>query len=67
VVFHNQYEEKSNDFRNRFAEGGYSEVGAEIWSAQPIRWGFESAVSFVAKSKEATATKRAVSSVACKF
>ncbi|MDD1626186.1 MAG: hypothetical protein LUQ26_01730 [Methylococcaceae bacterium] len=44
-----QYKEKSNDFRNRFAEGGYSEARAEIWSGQPVRWGFESAVSFVAK------------------
>jgi hypothetical protein len=49
VVFHNQYEEKGNDLRNRFAEGGYSKVGTEIWSEQSIHWGFESAVNVVAK------------------
>ena len=49
VVFHNQYEEKGNDLRNRFAEEGHSEAGAEVWSGRPVRWGFESAVSIVAK------------------
>jgi len=58
---------KINGLRNRLAEEGYSEAGAEIWSGQPLRRAFESAVSLVAKSKEATATKGAVSSVACKF
>ena len=62
-----QYKEKINDFRNRLAEEGYSEAGEEVWSGQPIRRGFESAVSLVAKSEEATATKGAVLSMDCKF
>ena len=67
VIFNNQYEEKINGLRNRLAERGYSEAGEEIWRGQPIRRGFESAVSFVAKSKEATATEGSVSSRVCKF
>jgi hypothetical protein len=55
VVFNNQYEEKINGLRNRLAEGGHSEAGEEVWRGQPIRRGFESAVSFVAKSNGATA------------
>jgi hypothetical protein len=30
-LVNNYCEEKINDFRNRLAEGGYSEVGAKIW------------------------------------
>jgi hypothetical protein len=60
-------EEKINDLRNRLAEGGHSEAGEEIWYGQPIRRGFESAVSFVAESKEATVTEVSASSEACKF
>ena len=66
-LVNNYCEKKINGLRNRLAEEGYSEAGEEIWSGQPIRRGFESAVSLVAKSKEATATKGAVSSVACQF
>jgi hypothetical protein len=57
LVFNNQCEDKINGLRNRLAEGGHSEAGEEVWSGQPLRRGFESAVSFVAKSKEATATE----------
>jgi hypothetical protein len=57
LVFTNKHEEKVNGFRNRLAEGRHSETGEKVWSGQPIRRGFKSAVSFVAKSKEATATE----------
>jgi hypothetical protein len=57
VICNNRYEEKINGLRNRLAERGHSEAGEEVWSGQPIRRGFESAVSFVAKSNEATATE----------
>ena len=65
----NRYEEKINGLRNRLAEGGHSEAGEEIWSGQSICRGFESAVSFVAKSNgaTATATEGTVSSGVCKF
>ena len=61
-MFHNQYGVKSNDLRNRFADGRYSEAGEDVWSEQPIRQGFESAVGFVAKSNWATVTGGAASS-----
>ena len=67
LVFNNQNEEKINGLRNRLAEGGYSKAGEEIWSERPIRRGFESAVSYVAKSNEATASEGAVSFGVCKF
>ena len=67
AIFNNQYEEKINGLRNRLAEGGHSEAGEEVWSGQPLRRSFESAVSFVTKSKEATATEGAVLSRVCKF
>ena len=60
-------EEKINGHRNRLAKGGYSKAGEEIWSGQPIRRGFESAVSFVAKSNEAAVSEEAASSGFYKF
>jgi hypothetical protein len=54
-VLLNQCEEKINGFRNRLAEGRHSKAGKKVWSGQPIRRSFESAVSFIAKSSEATA------------
>ena len=67
MVFDNQYEEKINGLRNRFAEGGHPEAGEKVWNGQPIRQGFESAVSFVAKSNGSTATKGTVSFGSCKL
>jgi hypothetical protein len=55
VLLNNQCEEKVNGFRNRLAEGRHSKAGKKVWSGQPIRRSFESAVSFIAKSSEATA------------
>ena len=66
-VLLNQCEEKINGFRNRLAEGRHSKAGKKVWSGQPIRRSFESAVSFIAKSSEATATEGAASSGVCKF
>jgi hypothetical protein len=67
VVFNNQCEEKTNDFRNRFAKGRHSETGEEVWSEQPIRRYFESAFNFVAKSNGGATTEKSVSSEVCKF
>jgi len=49
VAFNIQYAEKINGLRNRLAEEGHSKAGEKVWVGQPIRRGFESAISFIVK------------------